>query len=57
MSECCETCRFWKDFKHNLGVCQRYAPKPAAIVMPGTDQDDWCGEHQPIPNAYQTLSE
>lgn len=47
MSETCATCRFWRVSDEyapgkNTGICRRKFPNG-----PWSNDDDWCGEHQP----------
>jgi len=52
-SPVCATCRFFKlpivEIPNGQGSCRRY---PKAVysytVWPFVEQDDWCGEHEPI---------
>lgn len=57
----CETCRFWNraysSGSGRIGECRRRSPKPvlhrdrpAGSIWPPTDPQDWCGEHQPLPD-------
>lgn len=59
----CPTCRFWRQNgegqypsgkPYKFGICRRRAPRPSVSGPEGwsgafaeTNQDDWCGEHEP----------
>lgn len=52
----CENCRFWVPINEQdaegTGECRRHAPRPSADysrcgIWPSTEQDSWCGEHEP----------
>jgi hypothetical protein len=64
----CETCRFWLCAGEPTGECFRYPPLPGGQLRPNanghgldwtvrispeTGPQDFCGEHQPIPNSVE----
>jgi hypothetical protein len=66
MNAKCETCRHWMGrlAPAERADCRRHAPAPALRDVPAridvdfviplwpqTFDDDWCGEHEPVPAA------
>lgn len=55
----CATCRFWdrNNTFNTIGQCRRRAPSQAwsgdAYVWPDTQDEDWCGEHDPKPEGEE----
>ncbi len=51
----CESCRYWKPIKADLGLCRLGPPVIAdgGSMWPTTEPSDWCGEYAsavvPIP--------
>jgi hypothetical protein len=55
--EICSNCKFWEKVELEdevYGICHRYPPqilgriegRELDIVLPCTDEEDWCGEFQ-----------
>lgn len=52
----CDVCKYWQREGDHFGECRRNAPtpqnkdlrEPIGAWWPATNDDDWCGEFQPV---------